>query len=113
MQATERLARIRNAILSSHFAWIIIVLLFLEREKLKGQLHSSLSYNEYASRLAVVVPFIEAELPAIETNIRLWERHFPCGSGTGTAEHVDLLFYYNQDLGLSPPCAGASSASPF
>jgi hypothetical protein len=92
--------KIRNVILSSHVAWLIITLLFLEREKLKGQLHASLSYNEYGSRLAIVIPFIEEEYPIIETNFRLWEAHFPCSSNT--ADHVDLVFYYNQDLGLRP-----------
>lgn len=46
-----------------------------------------------------MIPFIEGELGQIEQNFHTWERYYPCEAGSGTSQHVDLVFYYNQDWG--------------
>lgn len=98
------LARVFRFLCSGHLAWLIIVVLFYEREHLRGQLHSSLVHNEYGSRLAIVVPFIEEELATIESNLQLWSQspYFPCEAASGAKRHTDLVFYYNQDWARQP-----------
>lgn len=89
---------------SNHLAWLVILVLFGERENLRGQLASSQAHNEYGSKLAILIPFIEEELPAIEFNLNLWARsaYFPCEAAGGARRHTDLVFYYNQDWARKP-----------
>ncbi|PJF20072.1 Glutathione S-transferase omega-like 2 [Paramicrosporidium saccamoebae] len=57
-----------------------------------------LSYNEYGSKLALVVPFIADELPTIERNFAVWAKHSPCTTNLP----VDLVFYFNSDYARHP-----------
>jgi len=53
-------------------------------------------------RIAVVAPFIAAEIDAVEANLLTWTRFSPCSDAVRNNHSTDLVFYFHRDLQHAP-----------
>jgi len=54
--------------------------------------------HRYASRLVLVIPFIEGHIDRVLSNIERWQKYIPCQPHRGYHQFIDLLFYYHKDI---------------
>lgn len=90
-------------LLGSELAWILVLVLYFDRARLVNEQRLHQYTRETGKRLAVVVPFVEADLDRLEANVATWLGAFPpCQRAFPARSATDIVLYYHREFANAP-----------